>query len=232
MNKFNSPNFAVLAPQMLKKNSTTRSMYVVPVNYDEILDNIQEFGLLTPLLVNFDYEIISGNLRHQIALDIGLKEVPVVFIDVPDKMKEVLSVSSNKFRIKSIAEIASEVRFYEQYYSIGRGIRTDLNPQMKLVKEEKDNAFKTIGQYKVNKIKSIEKKAIQLHGNDVKKINKEFLKVDKNEITLNELDKRLDREILKKCNKRVVPEKYDFIRDKVKIFNSSCEDLSQNFKNN
>lgn len=225
MNKLNSPNFAVLAPQMLKKNSTTRSMYVVPINYDEIRNNIQEFGLLTPLLVNFDYEIISGNLRHQIALDIGLKEVHVVFIDANDKMKEVLSVSSNKFRIKSIAEIASEVRFYEQYYSIGRGIRTDLNPQMKLVKEEKDNAFKTIGQYKVNKIKSIEKKAIQLHGNDVKKINKEFLKVDKNEITLNELDRRLDREILKNNNKVVVPKEYNFIKDNVKIFNSSCEDL-------
>jgi DNA modification methylase len=225
MNKLNSPNFAVLAPQMLKKNSTTHSMYVVPVNYDEIRDNIQEFGLLTPLLVNFDYEIISGNLRHQIALDIGLKEVPVVFIDVPEDMKAVLSMSSNKFRIKSIAEIASEVRFYEQYYSIGRGIRTDLNPQMKLVKQEKDNAFKTIGPYKVNKIKSIEKKVIQLHGNDIEKINKEFLKVDKNEITLNELDKRLDREILKNNNKVVVPKEYNFIKDKVKIFNSSCEDL-------
>ncbi len=141
MNKLNSPNFAVLAPQMLKKNSTTHSMYVVPVNYDEILDNIQEFGLLTPLLVNYEHEIISGNLRHQIALDLGLEKVPVVFIDVPEAMKAVLSVSSNKFRIKSIAEIASEVRFYEQYHSVGRGRRTDLNPQTKLVKQEKDYAF-------------------------------------------------------------------------------------------
>ena len=29
----------------------------------------------------------------------------------------------------------------------------------------------------------------------------------------------------KKCNEVVVPEKYDFITDKIKIFNSSCEDL-------
>jgi site-specific DNA-methyltransferase (adenine-specific) len=225
MNKLNSPNFAVLAPQMLKKNSTTRSMYVVPVNYDEIRDNIQEFGLLTPLLVNFDYEIISGNLRHQIALDIGLKEVSVVFIDVPDEMKEVLSVSSNKFRIKSIAEIASEVRFYEQYYPVGRGRRTDLNPQTKLVKQEKDNAFKTIGQYKINKIKSIEQKVIQLHGNNIEKINKELSKVDNDELTLNELDKRLDREILKKNNEVVIPKQYEYITEKVKIYNSSCGDL-------
>lgn len=225
MNKLNLPNFAVLAPQMLKKNSTTHSMYVVPVNYDEIRDNIQEFGLLTPLLVNFDYEIISGNLRHQIALDLGLEEVPVVFINAPEEMKAVLSVSTNQFRVKSMVEIASEIRFYDEYYSVGKGRRTDLNPQLKVVKDEKDTAYKSIGQYKINKIKSIEKKVIQLHGNDIEKINKELSKIDKEETTLNELDKRLDCELLEKNNDVVVPTKYEYITEKVKIFNSSCGDL-------
>lgn len=227
MNKLQMPKVSVVAPQMLKKNSTTYSMYVVPVNYDEIRDNIKEFGLLTPLLVNFDYEIISGNLRHQIALDLGLEEVPVVFIDVPEEMKVAISYSTNKFRVKSIVEIASEVNFFEKYYSVGRGKRTDLNPQMKVVREEKDNAYKSIGQYKVNKIKSIQDKVIKLHGQDIDLINKELSKVDRNEITLNELDKNLERELLKKCNEVVVPKKYDFITEKVKIFNSSCENLYQ-----
>ena len=220
-----SPNVSVVAPQMLKKNSTTHSMYVVPVNYDEIRNNIQQFGLLTPLLVNFDYEIISGNLRHQIALDLGLEEVPVVFIDAPEEMKAVLSVSSNQFRVKSMVEIASEIRFYDEYYSVGRGRRTDLSPQIKLVKDEKDTAYKSIGQYKINKIKSIEKKVIELHGNNIEVLNRELSKIDKEETTLNELDKKLDRELLKKNNEVVVPSKYDYITDKVKIFNSSCGDL-------
>ena len=219
------PKVSVVAPQMLKKNSTTYSMYVVPMNYDEIRDNIKEFGLLTPLLVNFDYEIISGNLRHQIALDLGLEEVPVVFIDVPEEMKDVISVSTNKFRVKSIIEIASEVRFYEEYYSVGRGKRTDLNPQMKVVRQEKDNAYKSIGQYKVNKVKSIESKVVKLHGNDIDKINKEFSKIDKGEVTLNELDKQLERELLKKSNQVAVPSNYEYITEKVKIYNSSCGDL-------
>ena len=226
MNNFlQTPRISVVAPQMLKRNSTTNSMYVVPVNYDEICNNIQEFGLLTPLLVNYDYEIISGNLRHQIALDLGLEEVPVVFIDVTEDLKAVISVSTNKFKVKSFVEIASEVRFYEEYYSVGRGKRTDLNPQIKVMKEEKDSAFKSIGQYKVNKVKSIEEKAIQLHGNDIEKINKEFSKIDNGETTLNELERKLERKLLKECNKRVVPEKYDYITDKVKIYNSSCGDL-------
>lgn len=224
-NFFQKPKISVVAPQMLKRNSTTNSLYVVPVNYDEIRNNIQEFGLLTPLLVNYDYEIISGNLRHQIALDIGLKEVPVVFIDVPEEIKDVISVSTNKFRVKSIVEIASEVRFYEEFYSVGRGIRTDLNPQMKVMREEKDNAYKSIGQYKVNKIKSIQDKVIKLHGDDIEKINKEFSKIDKGEVTLNELDKKLERELLKKYNDVIVRSNYEYITEKVKIYNSSCGDL-------
>jgi len=225
MNKLQVPNVSVVAPQMLKKNSTTHSMYVVPVNYDEIRNNIREFGLLTPLLVNFDYEIISGNLRHQIALDLGFEEVPVVFIDAPEEMKAVLSVSSNQFRVKSIVEIASELRFYDEYYSVGRGRRTDLNPQMKVVKDEKDTAYKSIGQYKINKIKSIEKKVIELHGNNIELLNKELSKIDNEETTLNELDKKLDRELIKKNNEIVVPSHYEFITEKVKIYNSSCGDL-------
>jgi DNA modification methylase len=94
-----------------------------------------------------------------------------------------------------------------------------------VVKDEKDTAYKSIGQYKINKIKSIEKKVIELHGVNIEKLNKELSKVDKGDITLNQLDKKLEREVLKKYNEVIVPEKYDFITDKVKIFNSSCEDL-------
>jgi DNA modification methylase len=180
---------------------------------------------LTPLLVNYDYEIISGNLRHQIALDLGFEEVPVVFIDTPEELKAVLSVSTNQFRVKSMIEMASEIRFYDEYYTVGRGRRTDLNPQMKLVKDEKDDAYKSVGQYKINKIKSIEKRVIELYGNNIEKLNNELSKVDKGEVTLNELDKKLERELLKKNNRVVVPTQYEYITEKVKIYNSSCGDL-------
>jgi site-specific DNA-methyltransferase (adenine-specific) len=158
-------------------------------------------------------------------LDLGLEEVPVVFIDAPEEMKAVLSVSTNQFRVKSMVEIASEIRFYDEYYSVGNGRRTDLSPQMKVVKDEKDSAYKSIGQYTINKIKSIEKKVIELHGNNIEKLNKELSKIDKEETTLNELDKKLSRELLKKNNEVVVPSHYEFITEKVKIYNSSCGDL-------
>jgi hypothetical protein len=215
-----SPKISVVAPQQLKKNYTTHSMYVVPNNYEEIRDNIREFGLLNPLLINFDYEIISGNLRHQIALELGLDEVPVVFIDTPEEMKGVLAVSSNQFRTKTLVDIVLELRFYDDYYSLRRGERTDLNPQMKLVKDEKDNAYKKIGQYKINKLKSIENILNKIHKKDYKDeiFFKQIAKVDLDKISLNQLEKNLQTELLKKCNEVIVPEKYDLITENVKRF--------------
>jgi site-specific DNA-methyltransferase (adenine-specific) len=223
LNKFSGVE--LVPPKSIFRNIELGNLYRLPENYEEIRNNIRKFGLLTPLLVNFDYEIISGNLRHQIALDLGLEEIPIVFIDAPEEMKAVLSVSTNQFRVKSMVETASEIRFYDEYYSVGRGRRTDLSPQMKVVKDEKDTAYKSIGQYKINKIKSIEKKVIQLHGNNIEKINKELSKIDKEETTLNELDKKLDRELLKKNNDVVVPSQYEYITEKVKIYNSNCGNL-------
>ena len=225
MEKLSFTNVSMVPPQMLKKNSTTGFLYAVPENYEQIRDNIKEFGLLIPLLVNNNYEIISGNLRCQIAVDLDFEEVPVVFINAPEEMNGVLAISTNQFRKKSLVDIASEIRFFESYYSLKRGQRTDLNPQLKIVKEEKDSALDSIGKYKVNKIKSIEKKAKELHGDDLNKVNKELAKVDNDEITLSQLEKKLERELLKIKNKIVVPEKYNLITEKVKIFNASCEDL-------
>ena len=224
-----SPNVSVVTPQMLKKNSTTYSMYVVPVNYDEILNNIREFGLLTPLLVNFEYEIISGNLRHQIALELGLDEVPVVFINTPEEMKGILAVSSNQYRTKTLVDIVLELRFYDEYYSLRRGERTDLNPQMKLVKDEKDIAYKKIGQYKINKLKSIESILNKIYKEDYNDeiFFKQIAKVDSDNITLNQLDKNLQTELLKKCNEDNNSIKYEFITENVSIFNKDSIDMSE-----
>lgn len=221
-------NVVYVSTHKLLKNELLDSIYQNPENYNDIYENIRDYGLLTPLLVSEDFKVISGNLRLQIALELNKPKVPVIFIDAPEESKAVLALSANKFRTKSLVDIASEIRYYDECYSLKRGQRTDLNPQLKLVKEEKDTAYKSIGQYRVNKIKSIEKKVIQLHeekGYTIQKLNRELSKVDSGEITINELDKRLDRELLMMCNEVVIPKEYNFITEKVKIYNSSCADM-------
>jgi ParB/RepB/Spo0J family partition protein len=60
--------------------------------YDDLKESIEEFGLVDPLIVNSAENrkgiIIGGNFRYRIAKDMGIKEVPVVFVDIPDLEKE------------------------------------------------------------------------------------------------------------------------------------------------
>ena len=63
--------------------------------------SIKQFGLVDPILVNGSAErkniVIGGHFRLKVAKDLGYKEVPVVYIDIPDESKEKeLNIRLNK----------------------------------------------------------------------------------------------------------------------------------------
>lgn len=55
-------------------------------------ESIKRFGLVDPLLVNGAENrkniVIGGHFRLRVAKDLGIKEVPVVYLDIPDEVKE------------------------------------------------------------------------------------------------------------------------------------------------
>jgi site-specific DNA-methyltransferase (cytosine-N4-specific) len=228
MNEFRDYNKVVMvATADLKENLTTATLYTVPSNYDDIKRNIAELGLLNPLLVTRDLRIISGNLRFRIALELKQETVPVVFLDVDEKQMDMISVSTNQFREKTNLEILREIEFYEQYYSVGKGRRTDLSPQAAQVKEEKDQAIEKIGRYKVNTLKSINKKCVELYGEGNTKVEELLSSVETGKSSLNKVNEQLERESNKRMNKKNVPSFYEFHTDNVDIYNKSCIDLSE-----
>lgn len=67
----------------------------------QLKESVKRFGLIDPILVNSDAErngvVIGGHFRLKIAKDLGFKEVPVVYINIPDEAKEKeLNVRLNK----------------------------------------------------------------------------------------------------------------------------------------
>lgn len=58
----------------------------------QLMESIQKFGLVDPLLVNGATErkniVIGGHFRLKVAKDLGFKEVPVVYLDITDEAKE------------------------------------------------------------------------------------------------------------------------------------------------
>lgn len=58
----------------------------------QLTESIQRFGLVDPLLVNGAAErkniVIGGHFRLKVAKELGYKEIPVVYLDIPDEAKE------------------------------------------------------------------------------------------------------------------------------------------------
>jgi len=126
-------------------NKKKLEMYQTPENYNNIKRSIENEGIIEPLLVNENTkEIISGNLRYQVAKDLGIEEVPVLFQEIDQEEMDIKSISTNQQRKKSYTEILKEIQFFEEYYKVKKGQRTDLNKEYKEIKEKKDEALKSI----------------------------------------------------------------------------------------
>lgn len=80
-------------------------------------DNIREFGLVDPVVVNKDMTIIGGHQRYKACLELGFKEIPCVVLDLPKSKEKVLNLALNKItgdwdRVK-LAQILKEIESIE-----------------------------------------------------------------------------------------------------------------------
>ena len=60
--------------------------------HEDLKESIKKFGLVDPIIVNSAPEreniVIGGHFRLRVAKELGLKDVPVVFVNLPDIEKE------------------------------------------------------------------------------------------------------------------------------------------------
>jgi ParB/RepB/Spo0J family partition protein len=180
----------------LTLNQLGVNTYSTPQNYNEIRDNILQLGLIQPILVNpNDFQIISGNLRVQIAQELGIKEVPVVFIDLSEEEMDIVYISTNFQREKSIMDKYREHQLINRLFSVVQGSRTDLNPQLKEEKEKKDQLKQGLTTYEINSFNRINKLAKQQFGDDFQEvIEKELTNLQEKNQSLNTLVKKLEKQ--------------------------------------
>jgi len=216
-----------VSPSMLILNEKKQEIYQnKPTNYDEIKKNIEEQGIITPLLVNKNTNvIIDGNVRLLIAMELGLKEVPVIYKELVEKEMDIKSVSANQQRRKAYSEILKEIEFFEQHYKIKKGQRTDLDPELKKIKEKRDSALKGISRTTREKVKAIASLAEGLYGKDSEAYKGIFNSLDSDKTTLNGLYQHLFDLTQRKQNAKVIPLKYEVIKEHTKIYNHSSEDM-------
>ncbi|MBR3161418.1 MAG: ParB/RepB/Spo0J family partition protein [Bacilli bacterium] len=85
-------------------------------NLDNLINSIQKYGIIIPLIVRKkginQYEIILGNRRYSAARQIGLKQIPVIIINVDDEKALDIIISENIQRKELSAK--EEAYLYEK----------------------------------------------------------------------------------------------------------------------
>lgn len=64
---------------------------------DKIIASIQEFGFVTPCIIDSDYNLIAGHGRVQAAKEMGLETVPCVFVEgLTDEQRRAYILADNR----------------------------------------------------------------------------------------------------------------------------------------
>jgi site-specific DNA-methyltransferase (adenine-specific) len=213
-----------VSPYELKEGSATNALYSIPANYETIKENINQVGILTPLHV-VDDVVVSGNLRLRIAKELNLDLVPVLYVEPIKKEDDLLlAVSFNQQREKKPSELLAEYEVLEANYPVGKGGRTDLNPELKKNKERRDEL--NLSKSMLGRLKGIKKLAKEMYSEGSDEYKAVWEVVDGERVSLNRILKSLKREKALRTNREVLPENYDLSLGDAQIFNKSCADLS------
>lgn len=211
-------------PSTLQTNSVAASLYSVPENYETIKENIKAMGILEPLIVSGN-TVVSGNLRLKIALELGFDIIPVLYTEEGNANQELRIISHAQQRIKKYSEVLREYEILDAEYPVGKGCRTDLNPEKKKNSEKKKAL--NISSSKLAMLKKIKSFARDLYGEISPEYAQVWTKVDEEKASLNQILKGLKRELAIRKNEFVIPQQYELMTDNAKIFNKSCEDMSE-----
>jgi DNA modification methylase len=222
----NLSHLEYVAPKSINRNIELGNLYRIPTNYDEIKENISTMGIITPLIVNSnDNTIVSGNLRHMIALELDLPLIPVFFTKIDGDM-QLISLSSNIHRLKSSMDKYKEMMLYKMIFPIKRGNRTDLFSELKELKEERDTILSSITRDTQNKLNSIGLMCRELFPYDPSKLEGYFNEIDKEKSTLNKVYKKVKLlHIKSKCKKNV--DGGDYKEGSVTVYNKSSETMEE-----
>ena len=112
---------------------------------DDLVLSIQDKGLLQKLIINQDFQVLSGNRRFAAITKLGWKEVEVEQVQTnPDEELDLL-IHYNKQRVKTYREILNEIQYLYPKFAVGQGKRNDLTSVPENRSSTRDNLANHLG---------------------------------------------------------------------------------------
>jgi ParB-like chromosome segregation protein Spo0J len=147
---------------------------------DALLESIKDKGIIEPLLITQDKLIISGHRRFNVAKELKLKEVPIIYSDITDELdiKEAV-ILANQYRDKTFEQRGreyNELKIIETERAKIRMLATQKNKKGEAARETFPLQTEEKG-----KAADIAGKKIGLTGKSAEKLLKVVEKIDSTE---------------------------------------------------
>jgi site-specific DNA-methyltransferase (adenine-specific)/site-specific DNA-methyltransferase (cytosine-N4-specific) len=84
---------------------------------DDLVQSINEVGLLQPLVINQHNQVVSGNRRFSAIQKLSWSEVEVEQVEISDEEVGKYLVHYNKFRVKKFRELLNEYEILKKFYT-------------------------------------------------------------------------------------------------------------------
>lgn len=96
------------------KNADWNPRYMPQEEMQALIRSIREYGCIQPLIVlKNTNEVIGGNQRLAAAREIGLQQVPVIYVDLPPEKAKALNIALNRisgtFDLPALARLLQEI---------------------------------------------------------------------------------------------------------------------------
>ena len=111
----------------IKPHPKNKEIYSLS-NLEDLIISIEEVGLLQPLIINQNNQILSGHRRYECVKKLGWVEVEVEIKNIKETETDFYLVQYNKQRIKSVKETLNEYDVIEKHYENKRGKIKNVRP--------------------------------------------------------------------------------------------------------
>ncbi|MFA6150529.1 MAG: DNA methyltransferase [Chitinophagaceae bacterium] len=226
-------------PKTLTPSALNLRLYGNPasnINYQHVKKSVLLFGIIIPLLLNDKGQITSGNLRHQVALDLGISLVPCIVEEDDKKVDELSKSLETRISIfddyrsiihdlpkqDSIFSLLMRKEILEKVGNLKQGNRSDLNPELAAAFNERN---KLASQSKLSKL-SVLRKHLQ-KAFSTKEKQDEWLRQQPVNASLKTLCRDAKALGVPKKESSTLKARFKYAIDYINLYNQSSLDLSQ-----
>lgn len=188
-------------------------------------ENIRVNNVLEPIKITKDNFILSGTLRTQVCIELGIGQVPYeICSDVPEVDEEFLRESYNLHKPSKPSEILHRYQLLKQFYGIRQGKRTELDPH---AKQGQDEIALLASKAELDRLSYIDRYAMEAFNHDSRAVKRLWNRIDSSDLAVSKAVAVIKNALQRQRNRTVLTHDETEIQSNYKLYQKDCRLLKE-----